>query len=638
MSLLLELGDGGALGGNIVPDAADPAIAILLETSAGVWRDISADFVSGSIRRGKQRELDDYQPGTSSLLFNNTSRQYDPSNTAGPYYGSILPMKRLWVLASWAGITYSKFFGYTDRWIQTKQGPHHGTTTVTATDAFKVLNRNDLPESVWAQEVATDAPLLWWQLNEPSGSTVVFDALGGVQLATFGAPTLGATGLVNHSSSTALSIADTTSGFAATGNYLPAATTTVTLEAIVKTTATTGTILSVSNPGLGDGQRFRLYLNAGVATFGVGKTSSSNIQETLAGNVAVNDGNPHHIVGVFNSADAAFTMRSYVDGVETAGNNNPGGTFRGDQEIVVGNAADGFGSPSAHAGGVIGTVDEAAVYTSVLSATRIAAHYSARATPWNGDLSGTRVGRVLDLAAFPSVMRTIAAGKSTLQSADLDMTALTHLQKVAQSEFGNLYISAAGYVVFEQRTDQINQPTLGTFSYDGGGGLGFETTSPEIADDLIRNKVTISRSGGVAQTVKDAASITAYQTASYSRDGLYHNSDSLSRDAASFFVSEYKTPIERVNQLTINPYADPTNLFPQALGRELTDKISLIEKPQGVGSAVTRTLIIEGIADTFTAKQWKTVFNLSPAFAGAFLQLDNSTITIEGANPGRIFF
>src|ERR1041385_4054729 len=201
MSLLLLLADG------ITPATTGPALAVLFETSAGVWQDISADVLGGNITRGRQRELDRFQAGRMTLELKNDLRTYDPSYTAGHSSGPIAPMKGVRVLASFAGITYSLFFGYADRWTQHKQGPHYATTTLTATDAFKVLNRTKLPASPWVSEVLADTPVAFHRLGEASGSTVMLDSSANRNHGSYqNSPTLGATGLVAQDSDTAMQV------------------------------------------------------------------------------------------------------------------------------------------------------------------------------------------------------------------------------------------------------------------------------------------------------------------------------------------------------------------------------------------------------------------------------------------------
>ncbi|MEU8280400.1 hypothetical protein AB0C08_39525, partial [Microbispora bryophytorum] len=68
-----------------------------------------------------------------------------------------------------------------------------------------------------------------------------------------------------------------------------------------------------------------------------------------------------------------------------------------------------------------------------------------------GETTGARINRILNSAGWPSGDRDIATGDSTVQATDLAGDALSELQRVADSEIGELYISGSGKVVFRNR-------------------------------------------------------------------------------------------------------------------------------------------------------------------------------------------
>ena len=87
--------------------------------------------------------------------------------------------------------------------------------------------------------------------------------------------------------------------------------------------------------------------------------------------------------------------------------------------------------------------------------------------------------------------------------------------------------------------------------------------------------------------------------------------------------------------MTINPLADPTNLYPQALGRELADLIRINRRPtvNGAASAV-KTLDghIESIThDVDSARMtWRTTYTVSPQKSWAFWVLDSTVNSLLG--------
>lgn len=583
------------------------------------WTDVSEYLERFTVHRGRADELSPFSAGTAQITLTNEDRRFDPTYEDSPYWPNVVPMRRIRVRATWEGVTYSVFNGYVSNWRQEYAHPEAAWAIVDATDAFKVLGNITLTESVYGSEVEADSPAFWWRLGEESGSTTVLDQIEGKALDAFGAPALGAAGLTNNDPDTALSQADNTSGFSGTGTFVPGAAAgslRVTLEAIIKTTTASSdeTILSFGNAG--EGMRFRIRVATGKANFEVSKTVAGNTQGTaMDSGASVNDGQPHHIVAVFDGTlFPANDMLLYVDGVLTSGAWGLGGTLGADQHLAVGNQANGFSSP--HAAGLVGTIDEAAVYAANLSSTRITAHSAARATPWQGDTTGERVDRILDAAGWPAADRNIDTGQSTLQSAELGQTALAALQQVEQTEFGALFITGAGLVRFVDRLSLLTAPyTTSQADFgDDGSELEYADITFEYGDQQIFNEARVSRSGGAVQVVGDPTSQIAYMRRSRVVDGLLHQDDSTSRDIASWIVTHYKDPILRVTGMKLEPSAGNEDThFPQVLGRELLDRVTVIRRPQSVGVAISQESMIQGITHNVTATEWVTEWNLSPA-------------------------
>lgn len=587
-----------------------------------IFTDITDYVMSFTVRRGKSRERDKNQAGSCSIVLDNRDRRFDPNHTAGPYTTLVLPMKRVRIRATW-NTMYPVFDGFADSWDQQYEQSKNATCVLPATDGFKVLSAALLNNSSYELEVRADSPSIYFRLGEASGSTVT-DAIVAQPLTSFGSgASLAATGLVTGDSNTALSLTGTTSGFSDTRSVFTAGSNTqsITIEALVKTTVTTdSTVFSVSDPGAG--MRFRLYVSsAGKAVFEAGKTVGVNVSAaTATSTTSVNDGRAHHIVGVYNPNDPAPDMDIYVDGVAEGTGDLVPTTFGGSQEICIGNVAAGFILPSVHAQGIVGTVDECALYTSALSGTRIAAHASAALTPWTGDTPAARLNRILDFMKWPSALRNLDTGTSVLQAATITgQSVLTHAQLVADSEFGQLFMTADGKVRLIGRAGNVDQTSQATFG-DSGAELRYTEIQFDYADELIRNDVRIGRTGGSLQISSDATSITSFLRHTYQVDGLIHNSDAVSKNAADFLLNAYKDPLLRVTSITIAPQRDPSNLWPQVLGREIGDWVTIVRRPQGVGTAISQVCRIEGISHTFDAQdslRWQTTWQLSPARTSA---------------------
>ena len=104
------------------------------------WVDITADVTAVNIRRGSQGEAESANPSTCTIVLDNASGNYDPTNTLGPYFGQIDVGAPIWVKAIWNGVTYGRWRGFVDD-ILPDIGPDLSTVTLQCTDALANLGR-----------------------------------------------------------------------------------------------------------------------------------------------------------------------------------------------------------------------------------------------------------------------------------------------------------------------------------------------------------------------------------------------------------------------------------------------------------------------------------------------------------------
>lgn len=127
-----------------------------------VWTDVTSYVREIRTKRGRQRELERWEPGTCTVVFDNRDRRFDPNHTGGPYYPNVLPMRRIKVEVVRSGITYPRFYGFTDGFPQTYDHADQ-TVSLTATDGFKVFASTQL-HSAYRTSVEGSALRSLWQL------------------------------------------------------------------------------------------------------------------------------------------------------------------------------------------------------------------------------------------------------------------------------------------------------------------------------------------------------------------------------------------------------------------------------------------------------------------------------------------
>ncbi|MFC3986783.1 hypothetical protein [Streptosporangium jomthongense] len=246
-----------------------------------------------------------------------------------------------------------------------------------------------------------------------------------------------------------------------------------------------------------------------------------------------------------------------------------------------------------------------------------------------GETTGARITRVLNSAGWSATDRVIATGNSTVQATTLEGDALSELQAVADSEIGELYIDGAGRVVFRNRQAVLTDTRSNTVQTTFGATPG--VAAPCVArintdDATLYNEVRAQRTGGVEQLLGDSASQDEFLTRTFQASELQLQDDTTVGNYASWILYVSKDPEVRFDEIEIHAHADPT-LFPQVLAREIGDRIRIVRRPPGGGTAITRDVFIRGIAHVKGPATWITTWSLQSATKyGSFLVLDNPVL------------
>ena len=94
-----------------------------------------------------------------------------------------------------------------------------------------------------------------------------------------------------------------------------------------------------------------------------------------------------------------------------------------------------------------------------------------------------------------------------------------------------------------------------------------------------------------------------------------HISAANALSVAQGLRDRYKDPGIRVESITVDPQRDGSDLWPQVLGREISDKVTVNRTPPAGGTQISADVFIEGIDHQANAVQrsWLTSWTLSPA-------------------------
>lgn len=109
-------------------------------------RDITADVMKVSTRRGFDRETGAPEPGQATIRVRNLDRSYDPANPASPWYGGIWPNIPVQIQAVFDGATVPIWTGYVDEWTCDYDMPIEGIVDIKCSDILKLAALAEVPE------------------------------------------------------------------------------------------------------------------------------------------------------------------------------------------------------------------------------------------------------------------------------------------------------------------------------------------------------------------------------------------------------------------------------------------------------------------------------------------------------------
>jgi hypothetical protein len=243
-----------------------------------------------------------------------------------------------------------------------------------------------------------------------------------------------------------------------------------------------------------------------------------------------------------------------------------------------------------------------------------------------GQLSGTRINKLLDVVDWPQSQRDINAGDSTMQAdPGGERTVLEAVQTVENSEFGGFFLDAEGNATFYSRTtvSQYADSTPTVFS-DDGTGIGYSQIDLAFDDTLIVNDVSVQRLNGTNQVVTDQTSIDNYFKHSGARTGILVQTDTESLDQATMILAARKDATLRIDSMTLNLVDDgqvARNIA--GIDLEIFDLVNVTKSMPG-STSITSELFVQGLQHDITRTTFTTKILTSEPIIQAFI-LDSTS-------------
>lgn len=639
MVLTVEIGFSTTAGSGTVP---------INSTLASItWTDVTQYVRDVSTNRGRSSELDTYPAGSCQVILDNRTRLFDPENTAGTYYGKLTPLRPIRIRVTPSGGTIrSIFMGFIDQWPQSYSYPRDATVSVTATDAFKVLNQYKLP-SYWKTEMQATSKTAWYPLKDYAGSRFAYEVVNGTLKSAIWATTTSGNSVCKTSEGLIAGDPGTASNFDGK-RFLrisdPINASSWSVEFWIQTVEKTSGNYGVWNHlDFIHGGTIGLVIAGGTANLvgQFGNRGASNTMTNLTSDITVNDGQPHHVAMVYQS-DPSYgnTRLFYVDGEYAA-------TETSFTDVVEpGFTAMTLGYPVSKSSTVSnnfpnffkGSIQHLVVYSgTMLTAADALKHYQIGfGTYLEGTRTDERITLLADLADWMSDGLDLGTGDSTVVGINVyGKGLLDALKEMEVAEQGRLFMSVDGKIKFVDRNAEGSGNFVTSQATFSDKATGAEIAYSDIVltydDRYIFNDITFTQPDGSFYISSDTTSQGKYFKQSFNVDNYMADDTYFLVNAAISKLGQYKDPQMRIDELTVNARRKTAYQSP-CVTLDIGDRITVNRTPQNVGSAISKTLIIEGIKHHITRDGWTVTFNTSPTLQNAPFVLDSATLGVLGTN------
>lgn len=594
------------------------------------WVDVSAYVRKDpgvSIRRGRQTELDNFEAGSCVITLSNRDRRFDPSYSAGPYFGNLIPRKQIRVTATWSAVDYVMFRGWVTGWPQSFH-PGDGkdaTVTIEAVDATAWLSSNRVPiDLVYTYANTTIGSLAFFlrsadrsQWSDATSNGYFARPLSGNARVSSSLSAGSTANAIQFDGTAAWSMNrwTTTAAWSVSFWFNPGAIPSGAISAEI--------VMSGGDGNLGNTASYYLYwTNANLLEFNFAGGGGGYTQSAIgvfAPNVS------HHVV----FTKATNSNHVYVNGVDRTGTTSSSPT----PDLKL----DSFGDWTA--GDKSGSLDlfhgslaDVAVFNKELSAAEVLAFYQ-RSNGYLEEDSATRVTRILDDVGWPATWRSITTTpRATVGELIYNAkTANELLQEVQDTEQGRIFAAKDGLVTFLSRY-YVQEVAAGKtvqqiFSDDGGAtALPYSTFGFQYNDIDVTNDVTVTTPTTWAKA-SDATSITANGLQSKKVDTIlttFTAADAMARG----LVARGKTAAYRVSPILVYPTRNTTR-WDEVLVLDLGHRVSVEQTPLNVGSQNVQEASIEQMEWLITTELWSFIVAGEPVRDVWFI-VDDAASLVDG--------
>lgn len=598
------------------------------------WTNVTTDVRSLSVKRGRTDDYSQFPTGSATVVLNNRTEKYNPLNTAGVYYGKLLPRRQIQITAQAVSGYQSVFRGYISGWpVSWTQGGLDSTVTIQCFDMLGLLADTQFAAD-WSYPTITTGmtagpPTCYYRLQEPVGLTSFIDTMH--PPATFG------TRYAMTQSSGTFSYLKTNSltpGLPAGGTNFQPANSWNALGDNTGSSSLGSCAISLwwraSRSGVQSSPftlNNKLIQLEGIVTSAgalqVRAKAAAQYQQSTSTLSTLNDGEAHHIfVQTGNSGSGEFWI--FIDGQSCAGAVTTVATGTSfDSTIQRLTLSDDIISEVAYWAKNSGTTPF--LFALPATTTEVQSLY-ASAKPYFIETTSARTTRIMQTTSIPAALVNVTATPvNTVADINVGGLLVGELQKTADSEGGDLFIDKSGVLQFTNQyyaTTQGGTTSVATFSDVAGNNpygqnLDVEYTADDISNDVI---VTFSEGGNVRTT--SSTSQTSSGVASTTID-TYLSSVTGATDLAYYELQVRSVLKPQVSAIEAS-VASTLAQWSKVLDLELLSPFTITRTPPA-GSVFTQKMIVNSISHDISPSGWRTSIQGSARYSGWFV-LDYSAL------------
>jgi hypothetical protein len=218
----------------------------------------------------------------------------------------------------------------------------------------------------------------------------------------------------------------------------------------------------------------------------------------------------------------------------------------------------------------------------------------------------------------------LSSGFSTCEAGTASGNVLQYLAQVATTEQGAIYVDRNGTLVFRNRYELLNPPTL-TFT-DDGGNVNYEVIRRLVTALELYNELAANRAGQPDVVRTSATSKGLFGIRFLDLGEVLFGSDGEVTDMLDFAMVRFASANPRIDEVTTLMDSKGAIVVAQLAQLELAESVTVEFTPPNV-APISVPCTIESISHQYTVGQgWRATFGFTPRDTSNYLVLDDPTL------------